>query len=69
MDKNKPLNDEGSLYWWDRQEKRKKLRKKVKKSHNNKCINCIWGDSETEFCMFPKCFNDIEKRLKERKEK
>lgn len=69
MDEYQALGDEGTLSWWNKQEKRKELKKKNKKNHNNKCINCIWGDSGTEFCMFPKCFNDIDKRLEERKEK
>ena len=54
--------DEGTLSWWERKEKRSEIKKKLKKKKECKCMNCIWGDAISKFCMFPKCFIDFDKR-------
>lgn len=60
----KNINDEGTLEWWERKEKRKQIKKKIKNKTESKCITCVWGDAETGFCMFPKCFVEFDKRRK-----
>ena len=48
----------------ERQKKREELKKKYKKGKDNKCKNCIWGSEENNYCMFSKCFNELDERRK-----